>query len=315
MPANKEKWIYLILTLVITIWGLNVVMVKYLSFFPPILIAAIRMSIAALVLIPIIVWKQGKTKITPKAWFYISGVALTSITLHQILLAWGVKETTAGNTSLILTLNPLTTALLAVPLLGEKLTLRKGVGVVLGFGGVLLVVATRNSGGLSSGSWGDILIFASMLMYVFGGLIVRKATSQDIPALTVTAYSHGIAAVVLWITAALSYPGEVFTSIDTRPFTWLVICTSGILATGLGTLGWNYGIGQLGASRTAVFMNGMPLASLIFAAVLLGEELQILHGIAFVLIVLGVYLGSQKGKQPNIAPAIPTVPAQKNIQS
>ena len=296
---NKEKWIIAILIGVVTIWGLNVVMVKYLSFFPPVLIASIRMSIAALILLPIILWKVGRVPLTGKDWVYITGVALSSITLHQIFLAVGVQQTTAGSTSLILALNPLTTALLAVPFLGESLTAKKIMGIALGFGGVLLVVTSKSSEGVQVSGWGDLIVFGSMLMYVIGGLLVRKATSRGIPVLVVTAYSHVIASFLLWITAFIVYPIETFAEIDTRPFTWMVIFTSGILATGLGTLGWNYGIGQLGASRTAIFLNGMPLASLIFAAFLLGEELHLVHAVAFVLIVLGVYLGQMQKKKKN----------------
>ncbi len=268
-------------------------MIKYLAFFPPVLIAAIRMSAAAVTLLPIVMWKIRKVTITPKDWLYITAVGITSITLHQILIAWGIQHTTAGTASLILGLNPLATALLAIPVLGEPLTKRKALGIVLGFGGVLLVVMT-NSQGLSLNGWGDFLVFASMLLYVIGGLLIRKVTARGIPVLTVTAYSHVIASILLWATALIVYPADVFVHIDTRPFTWGVIATSAIFATGLGTLGWNYGIRQIGAGRTAIFLNGMPLTSLFFAAALLNEELRIYHAIALILIVFGVYLGSQK---------------------
>lgn len=278
-------------------------MIKYLAFFPPVLIAAIRMSAAAVTLLPIVMWKIRKVTITPKDWLYITAVGITSITLHQILIAWGIQHTTAGTASLILGLNPLATALLAIPVLGEPLTKRKALGIVLGFGGVLLVVMT-NSQGLSLNGWGDFLVFASMLLYVIGGLLIRKVTARGIPVLTVTAYSHVIASILLWATALIVYPADVFVRIDTRPFTWGVIATSAIFATGLGTLGWNYGIRQIGAGRTAIFLNGMPLTSLFFAAALLNEELRIYHAIALILIVFGVYLGSQK---------VPVVPIRSQL--
>jgi drug/metabolite transporter (DMT)-like permease len=61
----------------------------------------------------------------------------------------------------------------------------------------------------------------------------------------------------------------------------------------LGSVGWNYGIRQLGASRTALFLNGMPMASLFFAALFLGEQLKLVHMLALLMIVAGVYLGSR----------------------
>jgi drug/metabolite transporter (DMT)-like permease len=287
----------LLLSAVVTMWGLNVVMVKYLTFFPPLLISAIRMSVAALALLPVVLWNIKRIRLSRSDWLLVGLVGLTSVTMHQVLLSIGVQQTTAGTTSLILGLNPLATALLAVPLLGEPLTKRKGIGITLGFSGVLLVVATQSR--IHFSGWGDLLIFGSMLMYVIGGLFVRKATSKGIPPLLITAYSQVIASIMLWLLAVTVYPFEVFAAVDTRPFTWLVIFTSGVLATALGSLGWNFGIGRLGAGRTAIFLNGMPLASLIFAALLLGESLQPIHALALLLIVLGVYLGSQ-AREKNI---------------
>ncbi len=303
---KNERMIFAILCAVVTIWGLNVVMVKYLSFFPPVLISAIRITVGSLVLMPIILWKNGLVKIGKKDLLLVTGVGLTMITLHQITLAWGLKYTTAGTGSLILALNPLTTAILAMLFLGEPLSKRKTIGVLAGISGVLLVVMNKADGVEVTG-WGDLIMFVSMLMYVIGGLLVRKVTMRGVPVLIVTGYSHVIAAVFLWLSSAFVYPTEVFTSIDMRPFTWLVILISGGISTGLGAIGWNYGIGRLGASRTAVFLNGMPLASLIFAAIFLGEELKWVHALAFILVVGGVYLGSQRVKEspkPVVAPPV-----------
>lgn len=294
---GKDKYVYGLLVGVIAIWGLNVVMVKYLSFFPPLLIAAIRMSVAALVLVPMLFWQKEKVAIGIKGWLCIVGTALFSIVLHQILLANGIKSTTAGNTSLMLGLNPLVTSLLAVPLLGEKLTRRKLTGVLLGFGGVLLVVMSRQGGQIGLNGWGDLLVFLSMIAYVIGGIVIRAASKNGVPTILITVYSQVIAAVMLWGVAAIMYPWSVFASIDTAPFTWMVILASGIFATGLGALGWNYGIRQLGASRTTIFLNGMPFASLIFAALLLGEQLQWVHAVAVALIITGVYLGIKQTKE------------------
>lgn len=290
---NKERMIFLMLTAVVMIWGLNVVMVKYLSFFPPILIATIRMTVAALCLSPVLFLKKEKTKIAKKDWLLIACIGLTSVTLHQILLAWGVQHTTAGTASLILGLNPLATALMAMLFLGESMTKRKAIGACIGFGGVVLVV-TSQSGEVSLSGWGDAIIFASMIMYVVGGLLIRKATTRKVPVLVITAYSQLVAATLLWIISAAVYPIETLQAIDTRPFTWLVIIASGGLSTALGGIGWAYGIRQLGASRTAIFLNGMPLASLITAAIFLGEPLQLVHGLAFIMVVVGVYLGSRQ---------------------
>lgn len=299
---SNERWVFLMLAGVVILWGLNVVMVKYLTTFPPIYVAAIRMTIAGICLSPII-WKYRKgLKFRKVDWLLLAGVGASSIALHQVTLATGVQYTTAGNASLILGLNPLATALLAMLLLGEAMSWQKAIGIAVGFSGVLVVVISQH-GGIHMNGWGDAIMFFSMLMYVTGGLFIRKLVLRGLPVLLITAMSQMFGVVLLWCAALVVHPASFYVELEVTPFQWLVIWVSGGLSTALGTIGWNFGIRQLGASRTAVFLNGMPMASLLFAALFLGERLQLVHLLALIMIVGGVYLGSRNRANPAHAAA------------
>lgn len=305
---SNERVLFLMLAGVVILWGLNVVMVKYLTTFPPLFVAAIRMTVAGICLSPII-WKyRTHLKFSKMDWLLLSGVGASSIALHQITLAAGVQYTTAGNASLILGLNPLATALLAMLFLGEGMSWRKGIGIGIGFSGVLIVVISQH-GGIHVNGWGDAIMFFSMLMYVTGGLLIRKLVLRGVPVLLVTAISQMFGIVLLWCAALSIQPASYYLDMQVTPFQWMVIWVSGGLSTALGSMGWNYGIRQLGASRTAVFLNGMPMASLLFAALFLGERLQIMHLLALVMIVGGVYLGTRTISKPapNATPASPEI--------
>lgn len=303
---NNERLLFVMLAGVVTLWGLNVVMVKYLATFPPLYVAAIRMTIGGICLSPIVFLLRKNLRFSRTDWLLLAGVGASSIALHQITLAAGVQTTTAGNASLILGLNPLATALLAMLFLGEGMTWRKGLGISMGFAGVLVVVISQH-GGLHMNGWGDAIMFFSMLMYVTGGLLIRKLVVRGVPVLLITALSQLFGVVFLWGVALMVQPASYYIGLDVSAFQWLVIFASGALSTALGSVGWNYGIRQLGASRTAVFLNGMPMASLIFAAIFLGESLQFVHLLALCMIVGGVYLGSRSVDKRNVA-SVPTTP-------
>ena len=151
--------------------------------------------------------------------------------------------------------------------------------------------------------WGDAIMFFSMLMYVTGGLLIRKLVVRGVPVLLITALSQMFGIVFLWAAALVQQPASYYFSLEVSPFQWLVIFVSGALSTALGSVGWNYGIRQLGASRTAVFLNGMPMASLLFAALFLGEQLKLVHVLALFMIVGGVYLGSRNLVKPTQVPS------------
>ena len=294
---GNGRLLYVMLAVVVSLWGLNVVMVKYLTALPPLYVSSLRMTVAGLCLLPIIVYSRKQLRLSKTDWLLIASVGASSIAMHQLTLAVGVQYTSAGNGSLILSLNPLVTALLAMIFLGEKMSWRKALGIGIGLSGVLLVVMSQH-GAVHLNGMGDAIMFFSMLMYVTGGLLIRKLVMRNVPVLLVTALAQLFGAVFLWSAALIDQPVSYYMGIEIEGFQWFVIFVSAVLSSALGTLGWNYGIRQLGASRTTVFLNGMPLASLLFAALFLGEPLQWIHIVALGMIVTGVYFGSKSVPQP-----------------
>jgi drug/metabolite transporter (DMT)-like permease len=95
------------------------------------LVASIRMLFAGVVFLPFVWKKYGFYKPTAQHWVYLILIGITSLLLHQLFLAYGIVTTTATNTSLILGLNPLFTALLASIFIREKFTIRKTAGFPL----------------------------------------------------------------------------------------------------------------------------------------------------------------------------------------
>jgi drug/metabolite transporter (DMT)-like permease len=300
---NNERYLYTMLAVVVSFWGLNVVLVKYLTALPPLYVSSLRMTLAAVCFLPILILYRKRMRLAKADWLLIAGVGASSIALHQITMAIGVEYTTAGNGSLILSLNPLVTSLLAMLFLGEAMSWRKAMGIAIGFSGVLIVVLSRH-GGVQLQGLGDIIMFFSMLMYVTGGLLIRKLVLRGVPVLLVTALAQVFGAVFLCSAALIDQPASYYGAIEISGTQWIAIFVSVVFSSALGTLGWNYGIRQLGASRTAVFLNGMPLASLFFAALLLGEPLKLVHLLALIMIVTGVYLGSKQLPQNSPAAAL-----------
>lgn len=280
---------------VVTSWGLNVVTVKYLAQqAPPITIAALRIIFAALAMLPF-VWKSyGWFKLNVRQWFFLFLIGLTSVFINQIFLVWGLVLTSATNAALILGLNPLITALLAALFLGESMGWRLISGIFLGFSGVVLAVISKSAdGGIAVTGWGDLVIFVCMLAYVIGTIFVKKLSGQ-VPALVITAYSTAIGAVMLGAADMTMYGARSLGSIDGDGLFWVMVLFSAWIATALGNLGWNYGIKVLGASRTAIFLNGLPFAGMAGAFFFLGEHIHLVHAIAFALTAAGIMLALHK---------------------
>ena len=286
---KNNNMIFALLLFVVLLWGINVVMIKYLTkFFPPLALAPIRLSLASCLLLPVVLYKQGYAKPPRSTMWAIVGVATFSIFLHQITLSWGIALTTSNHASLILALNPMLTTLLSSVLMKEHFTFSKGLGILLGFGGVALVVSGASQG--ESTLLGDAFMFVATLTFVIGSLFVKKSTTILSP-LVVTAYSHVLASVGLLIAGFFfnpvwSYPGAF------EPFPLLVLLFSSLVSTALGALWWNIGIQRVGAATASLFLNGQPVVGIFAASVFLGETLFWVHYVALGLVILGVSLGT-----------------------
>ena len=289
LEKNSQNRIFLLLLFVVVLWGINVVMLKYLTrFFPPLALVPIRLTLATGLLLPYILYKHGYVRPPAKVLPHIVGVALFSIFLHQTTMTWGIANTSSTHAALILGLNPLFTTILASWLIGERFTFAKGLGILLGFSGVLLVVSGKEPG--SATFIGDFVMFGATLTAVIGSLFVKKSTAV-LPPLVVTAYSHLLASLALLamgftVNSQWYYEG----AFDAGPIA--VILFSSFVNTALGALWWNTGIQKVGASTTSLFQNGIPVVGVFASAAFLGEVLNWTHVAALVLVLTGVSLGT-----------------------
>lgn len=289
MPL-KHRSVYLMLLFVVVLWGVNLVIIKYLvQYFTPFALAAVRIPIAVSFLLPVAVKRHGWMNLTPVGWRLTGCVALFSIFLHQLTLSTGLSITSGAHSALILGLNPLFTTILASHFAQEPFSISKGLGVILGLSGVLFVVTSSADAGTATLT-GDIIMLFAMLSYVAGSLYVKRS-AQVVPTIVVTAYSHVLAAIALLPVALFTEPvwakGDIW-----QPWPIAFLLTSGWLCTGLGAYCWNTGINKVGASISSLFLNLIPIVGLLAFSLFLGEPLGLIHFTALALVLAGVSLGT-----------------------
>lgn len=287
----SRAFTYALLVLVMFVWGLNVVAVKFLvEHFPPVAMQSIRIFIAGVVTITVLYFLHDLRKMTKKEWLYTFLAALLGQAAHHAFLAIGLVETTSSNAALILGLIPLTTAILASLFLNEKLTTLRIIGIGLGFVGVAIVVL-QNNNGLGTISRGDLIVFTSMLSQAFSFILINKVTTT-LSSRQMTAIMLLIGSMVLLGMSFLFEPQSVTQMTQGTPLVWSVLILSAVLATGLGHLLFNEAIHQIGAEQTAIFNNLIPFFALVGAFFFLGESILLAQVVGFILIVSGVFLGT-----------------------
>ncbi|RBW68976.1 DMT family transporter [Bacillus taeanensis] len=282
---------YILLLLVMVIWGLNVVAIKIVvEAFSPVMITSMRIFTAFLVVMPILYLRKDFCKLTKEEGFLIFVAAVTGIFGHHFFLSVGLTKTTASNAGLILGLVPLSTSLLAMLLLGDRITLFKFLGIICGITGVSFVVLAGDSQ-IGFISVGDFYIFLAVITQAVSFIFIKKAT-KTVQSRLVTGYMQFIGALLLFIVSIRLEPSGFSTLKEGSMTAWIVFLASAVLATGLGHLIYNKAIHHLGAGETAIFINLSPFFALLGSAFFLGENIMITQVFGFFFIVVGVLLGT-----------------------
>ena len=224
-------------------------------------------------------------------------IGFLSTFLYQAFFMYGMKWTAAGDASLMITFNPLFTAILAVPFLGEKFDKRLASGLFLAVSGVAVLAwySPNVDIPVNERLLGDALIGLSALSWACTTILMKKAmTGEDAMSplhLTVWSSVAGLAIqtpAVLWEFSQVGFP----TDASVEAWSWLAFLA--IFSTVLSYVWFADGIRKIGASKTSFYVYLVPIFGIFSGWLLLDEKLGISLAISFILIAGGVYLAQSK---------------------
>jgi drug/metabolite transporter (DMT)-like permease len=282
--------------LAVVIWSGNFIAArKVFQQMPPVSLAFYRWITASVVLLPIAISSFIKDwPVIRKALPYLFWAALTGITLFNTFVYIGAHYTTAINLSLIgTTSSPVIAVILARIFLKEQLSVWKIGGMVLCIAGVLYLLAKGNLENLihlrfTRGDGWVLLAAASFAVY---NTLVKKKPKNISPL--------GFLLSVFWMGTLVLLPFYLWEVNHTPAVDWdyklvLIILFLGIGASVIAFLSWNLAVGHLGAGRTALFGNLIPVFSSIEAALLLHEDFTNVHIVSMVLVFAGIVVANRK---------------------
>ena len=167
-----------ILTLGVFCCSTSVIFIKATSQ-PALVIAAWRLSVATLLLLPLMFRAQARVPEIPlRARFRMAFVPGLILAVHFATWAYGAKLTPAANATLITNMVPIVMPLLMLVVTHETLTRREAVGTAVAMVGFCLLVATDLN--ISTVYfWGDAVCFGSMLLFALYLILARKNRAAD----------------------------------------------------------------------------------------------------------------------------------------
>lgn len=284
---------YLFPLLTVSIWAGNAIVNKLsISVIDPGAISFYRWFVAMLVLTPFVlgtVWRNWSVirPHIPKLAF----LALLGMVLNQSLGYFAAETTTATNMALIISLVPLISMFLSVPLLGQRLLPLAIIGAVLSLGGLTLMLSHGDISNLVARgiTEGDGLLLLAAFVYALYCVLLKR---WQMPLTNwQSVYVQGVIAVVMLV-PLLASSERVAISAESFP----LIMYAAIPASVIAPWCWLQGIQRLGADRTAMFMNLMPVITAGIASVMLNEQLAAYHYVGGGMVLAGVVLAQRKPK-------------------
>jgi len=211
------------------------------------------------------------------------GLGVLGLSLYTALYNFGIERLSAQNANIINYLWPLMIILFSIPILKEKLTLRKTIAVLLSFFGLIIVATGGNLSGIEMGNFPGV--FACVGAAVCFGLfsVLNKKTN----------YNQFVGMMIFFgITAALSGVGFLLVG-DVQPLTltqvgglvWL-----GLAGNAISYLTWALALKDGDTAKISNLAYTIPFLTIILSAVMLGENIYIYSVVGLLLIVSGILI-------------------------
>ena len=211
---------------------------------------------------------------------------LFAIILHYSFTYSALKLTDSSKTAILKQIGALFYVCFSFVFFKEdKLTIKKLIGVIMGFAGIIAINA--NTDGISF-NVGDVLIIAASFCTVFSNVISKKVF-QTVKPIVSTGISQLFGAVVLLMIGKLLC-GDRSVAFDKSAFILIYICFASIFSYTI----WFTIVKSGELSKLFIVKFAEPVFACIFGAILLGENIfKIQYALAFLLIGTGIYISNK----------------------
>ena len=302
-----------LLVLMVLIWGVNYSVIKHaFAEVPPQPFNALRITIASAVFLWAIRYARRRAAVKDSAVSRAFFTPETLTTRDRIDLVWlgfvghfayqycfvgGVDRTSVSNAALIIGATPVGVAVISSILGHERITPFHWLGAAVSITGLYFVVGHGAQFGSRTFS-GDLMIMTSVACWVAYTLGAGRLITRHSP-LFVTGTTMAIGGVPYVLATLPQILRMDWASVS--GWTWLSLVLSALLALNVAYLIWYMGVQKIGAARTSMFSNLVPIVAMGVAALWLGEPLGRTKILGALAVLTGVAL-TRLGKKPSAVP-------------
>lgn len=294
-PASRTQaaWVALSPLLFTFLWSTGFVGAKYgLPYAEPLTYLFLRFVLATALILPVaLLLRVSWPKRRELKHIVVVGLLIQGVYLGGVFIAIdnGVQ---AGVSALIVSVQPILTAALAGPMLGETVTRRQWLGLLFGLAGVAAVIAEKIDTASAGAAWATLYAVASLIAITLGALYQKKycqgidIVGANCVQFVTVLFAFGLGA-LLFETNRVDWTGE---------FVFALFWQSVILSIGATTLLYML-IRQGAASQVASLFYLVPPFTAILAWAMFGETFGLAAMLGMALVAIGILLIRSEGRR------------------
>lgn len=233
----------------------------------------------------------------PRVWGAFLVMGLLNNVIPFGLMSWGQLYIETGLTSILNAATAIFGVLVAALVFSdERLTMRKAIGVGLGFLGVATAIGLSNFATFDLRSTAQLAVLAGTVSYAFASAWARTRLGHLPPQIAAAGMLTGSTLILL--PAALIIDGPI--SLDLQPITWAAIAYYALIATAGAYLLYYRVLDMAGSGNLMLVTLLIPPVAIVLGALVLGEQLHPRAFAGFALLALGLLiLNGTLGKRRN----------------
>lgn len=308
-PHHSSTWTYVLLATVPLNWGFNFIALKVLKQdFTVMGLLSGRYVLMVLALFVTLYLFERNLSIRREHLRYFIGFSIVTVAIYQYCFAAGAYYALAAEAALLISTAPIWAMLINALLGWERMSLRQGIGTVLGFAGTAGVIL----GGLKSQAVPEHHEFGLIIMTVAGILwacyaVFSKPLLQHYSPLKVTTWIHFIGAFFIIPVGARDALAVDWAALT--PLTWVCFLHFALVAGVYAFVVWFRGVATIGASGTVLFQYCVPIVATLAAYFLLREAPTIVQIAGIALTFVGLHLAVPR-RRSAIEQAVDTMPGE-----
>jgi len=303
---HEKAWAYVAFAIVCVVWGTTYLAIRVaLDTIPPLLLTGLRFTAAGLIMVLVAKLRGEQLPRDRRSLLNLALVGFLMVGVGNLAVVWAEQWVPSGLAALLVATAPFWMAIIEMfRKQGERLDLRGGVGMAIGFIGVALLVSPGGSG-----AWSIGFVLGALAIQLGGmcwqlGSAHGKYNLKHVPLMASAALQMLFGGLIVTVAGLAAGEAPRF-AVTPRSLAALAYLT--IFGSVIAYSAYVFALAHLSTTKTALYAYVNPIVAVFLGWLILREPLTPLSIVAMVIILAGVALVQSAGwrRKPRAVPAEP----------